>query len=75
MLSYFLILRFFYVFLYLLLILLQLTLKELKHLANGLITFDIKGNPVFSNGPSNLPRNPPVCIILDTLYHLRSVDK
>ena len=34
-------------------------------LANGLITFYIKGNPVFSNGPSNLPRNSPVCIILD----------
>ena len=35
-------------------------------LANGLITFDMKGNPVFSNGPSNLPRNPPDCIILIT---------
>ena len=34
-------------------------------LANGLITFDIKGNPVFSNGPNNLPKNPPDCIILD----------
>ena len=34
-------------------------------LANGLITFFINGNPVFSNGPSNLPRNPPDCIILD----------
>ena len=34
--------------------------KEIKTLlANGLITFDIKGNPVFKNGPSNLPRNPP----------------
>ena len=28
-------------------------------LANGLITFFINANPVFSNGPSNLPRNPP----------------
>ena len=28
-------------------------------LANGLITFDIKGNPFFSNGPNNLPKNPP----------------
>ena len=28
-------------------------------LANGLITFFINGNPVFSNGPSNLLRNPP----------------
>ena len=27
-----------------------------KLLANGLITSDIKGNPVFSNGPSNLPK-------------------
>ena len=26
-------------------------------LANGLITFFIKGNPAFSNGPSNLPKN------------------
>ena len=34
-------------------------------LASGLITFYINGNPVFSNGPSNLPRNPPDCIILD----------
>ena len=34
-------------------------------LANGLIAFDIKGNPVFSNGPSNLPRNLPDRIILD----------
>ena len=34
-------------------------------LVSGLITFFIKGNPVFSNGPSNLPRNPPHCIILD----------
>ena len=25
-------------------------------LANGLITFFISGNPIFSNGPSNLPR-------------------
>ena len=28
-------------------------------LASGLITLFISGNPVFSNGPSNLPRNPP----------------
>ena len=34
-------------------------------LANGLIIFFINGNPVFSNGPSNLPRNPPDCTILD----------
>ena len=34
-------------------------------LANGLIIFLIKGNPVFSNGPSNLLRNPPNCIIFD----------
>ena len=34
-------------------------------LANDLITFFINGNPVFSNGPSNLPKNPPDCIILD----------
>ena len=29
-------------------------------LANGLITFFINGNPVFSKGPRSLPRNPPV---------------
>ena len=34
-------------------------------LANGLITFFINGNLVLSNGPSNVPRNPPDCIILD----------
>ena len=34
-------------------------------LANGLITFFIKGNPVFSNQPNNLPKNPPDCIIFD----------
>ena len=34
-------------------------------LADGLITFDIKGNPVFSNGPNNLPKNPLDRIILD----------
>ena len=27
-------------------------------LANCLITFSISGNPVFSNGPRSLPRNP-----------------
>ena len=34
-------------------------------LANSLITFFINGNLAFSNGPSNLPRNSPDCIILD----------
>ena len=34
-------------------------------LVNSLITFFTNGNPVFINGPSNLPRNPPDCIILD----------
>ena len=34
-------------------------------LANSLITFFIKGNPVFKNGPNSLPRNPPDCIIFD----------
>ena len=34
-------------------------------LANSLITFFINGNPVFSNEPSNLIRNPPDCIISD----------
>ena len=46
-------------------------------LANGLITFFINGNPVFSNGPRSLPRNPSDCIILDNwvFYSLISVDK
>ena len=34
-------------------------------LANGLITFFINGNPVFSNGPRILQRYPPDYIILD----------
>ena len=34
-------------------------------LANGLITFFISGNPVFSNGPRSQPRNAPDCNILD----------
>ena len=34
-------------------------------LANGVIAFFIKDNPVFNKGPSNLPRNPPDCIIFD----------
>ena len=34
-------------------------------LANGLITFFINGNPVFSNGSRILARNPPYCTILD----------
>ena len=33
--------------------------------ANGLITVFISGNPVFSNGPKSLLRNPRECIILD----------
>ena len=39
---------------------------ELKiFLVNSLITFFIKGNPVFNNGQWSLPRNPPNCIVLD----------
>ena len=34
-------------------------------LANGLVTFFINGNPLFSNGPKGLPRIPADCIILD----------
>ena len=33
-------------------------------LANGLSTFPIKGNPVFSNGPKSITENPPDCSIL-----------
>ena len=32
--------------------------------ANGLSTFPIKGNPVFSNGAKRLTKNPPDCPIL-----------
>ena len=34
-------------------------------LVNGLVTFFINGNPLFSNGPKSLPRIPADCIILD----------
>ena len=33
-------------------------------LAKGLNAFLIKDNPVFSNGPKILPKNPPDCLIL-----------
>ena len=40
--------------------------KEIKTiLFTGLITFFISCNPVFSNGPRGLPRNRPVCILLN----------
>ena len=56
----------------------EVNLRGIKTLlANGSITFFVNGNPVFSNGPSNLPRNPPDCIILDNCVfdNLISVDK
>ena len=34
-------------------------------LAQSLITFFIKGSPVFCNGPRSLPRNPADCTTLD----------
>ena len=44
---------------------------------NGLITFFISGNPVFSNGPTNLPWNPPDWIILNywVFHNLISTDE
>ena len=42
----------------------QLAMYIYMLLANILITFPIKYNPVFSNGPKNLPKNPPDCPIL-----------
>ena len=33
-------------------------------LANGLSAFPIKSNPVLSNGPKSLPKNPADCPIL-----------
>ena len=64
------ILRLSYVFLHLLMILLQLILMELKH-------FFINGNPVFRNGLRNLRRNSPNCAILDkwAFDNLISVDE
>ena len=46
-------------------------------LANGFITLFIKGNPVFSNGPNDSPKNPPDYIIFDNLVfdNLMSVDE
>ena len=46
-------------------------------LANDLVTFFINGNPVFSNGPSNLLRNPSNCIIFDNWVfdNLISIDE
>ena len=47
-------------------------------LSNGLSIFSIKGNPVFSNGPKSLPKNPPDCPIfyvikfLTILYKLKN---
>ena len=32
-------------------------------LANALSKFPMKGNPVFSNGPKSLPKNPSDCSI------------
>ena len=52
--------------------------KRIKTLlGNDLITFFINGNPVFSNGPGNLPRNPSNCIILDNWVfgNLISIDE
>ena len=46
-------------------------------LANGLITFFINENPLFSNGPRNLPRNSSDYTSLGNWvsYNLISVDK
>ena len=39
-------------------------------LANILITFPIKYDPVFSNGPKNPPKNPPDCPILRNYIYI-----
>ena len=54
----------------------QLILEELTILADGLMTLFIKRNSAFSNGSSNLSRNPPDCIVLDkwVFDNLMSVD-
>ena len=36
-------------------------------LANGLHTFPIKGNPVFSNGPKSLPKNYLIVLFYSTV--------
>ena len=51
--------------------------KEIKTvLTSGLITFFNSGNPVFSDGPSNLPKNSPHWIIFEiwALESYKSVD-
>ena len=50
--------------LHLLLMLLLLTLEINTLLASGLSEFFNKGNPVFSNGPKSLPKDPPDSPIL-----------
>ena len=57
------ILKFFYVFLHDAAAFNPNGIKTL--LANGLITLFINGNPIFSNGPRSLLRNPPDWIILN----------
>ena len=37
-------------------------------LPNGLSTFPIKGNPVFSNGPKSLSRNTPIVLFYATEF-------
>ena len=46
-------------------------------LSNGVSMFFINGEPFFSNGARTLPRNSPVCTVLDSLFfcNLRLVDK
>ena len=42
------------------------TPKEINTLLiNGVTTLFMIGNPVFNKGPSNLPKNPPDCIIFN----------
>ena len=46
---------------------------ELKRLANGLSTFPINNNSVFSNDPKSLPKNPPDCPILCNWVFVNSI--
>ena len=39
-------------------------------LAIGLSKLPIKSNPVYSNGPTNLPKNPPDCPFLYAIEFL-----
>ena len=42
-------------------------------LENGVSTFFIIGNPIFSIGPKSLPKNPPDCPILSNRFFVNFI--